>query len=831
MTRSPDHSPAAPAEAPPPPSSNAPRFKRWFDHLRVAQKLALISIFFVMPDSVMLYLFITAINDNIEFARMEQKGNTYQRPLEELLELLPQHRLLVLQAAGANAEAWGQLARKAGQIDAAFARLADVDGRLGRDLQFTEEGLAKRHREHFRVAIVAREWEQLKLVALSLPPAELAARYQHLVGDIRAMITHSGDTSNLILDPDLDSYYLMDATLLALPEAQDRIAEVIAHGLTVLDQKQISMQERQQFAIHANFLREADVGRVAGSLRTALREDANFYGISESLQTRVPPALDAYVRDTTAFIAETQRLAEETTPAITKEQYLAVGTKARDASFNLWRVASEEVDELLKRRVESYQHRRSKSLLVAAAALVAAVGFVTFITRSISGPLQQQAQELLSANEALQAEIADRRRVETELRHNEALLAAAQRIAHMGSWEWELASGRMHWSEENCRIHGIAPTTSEMKQSAAMEFVRVEDRKLTEAAFRKACDEKKPFSFVHRITRPDGEERIVHQRGDVGFDAEGRVVQVFGTAHDITERRRSEEELKQMHVNLLEVSRRAGMAEVATGVLHNVGNVLNSVNVSSMLITDRLQKSRISHLSNVATMLEAHAADLPGFFATDAKAQRLPSFIQQLSERLTAEREELLREVESLGKNIAHIKEIVAVQQSYAKVSGVIEALPAAGLVEDALEMNGAAFERHGIEIIREYAEVDPVRVDKHKVLQILINLIRNAKYAVSESLRPDKQVTVRVGTNGNQRVQIAIADNGVGIAKENLARIFAHGFTTKATGHGFGLHSAALAANEMGGSLVAHSDGLGKGATFTLELPIAEPSPTPLTA
>ena len=137
--------------------------------------------------------------------------------------------------------------------------------------------------------------------------------------------------------------------------------------------------------------------------------------------------------------------------------------------------------------------------------------------------------------------------------------------------------------------------------------------------------------------------------------------------------------------------------------------------------------------------------------------------------------------------------------------------------------MNGAAFDRHCVEVIREFGDAPLVRVDKHKVLQVLINVIRNAKYAVSESSRLDKRITVRIGANGNRRVKIAVCDNGIGIAPENLARIFAHGFTTKKDGHGFGLHSAALAATETGGSLFAHSDGPGQGATFTLELPMYE--------
>ena len=307
------------------------------------------------------------------------------------------------------------------------------------------------------------------------------------------------------------------------------------------------------------------------------------------------------------------------------------------------------------------------------------------------------------------------------------------------------------------------------------------------------------------------------------YDAAGALLYYEGTVEDITERKRNEAELETLHKQLLETSRRAGMAEVATGVLHNVGNVLNSVNVSAMIVVDRLNKSRIGHLANVSALLRENAADLGHFLTHDPKGKKLPAFIESLAERLAVEQTELLNELQGLTKNVAHIKDIVSVQQSYAKVSGVVESLAAKDLIEDALEMNCAAFDRHGVEVIREFSDVPPVRVDRHKVLQILINVISNAKYAVSESPKRDKRITVRVGVNGNRRVKIAVTDNGIGIAQENLARIFAHGFTTKKNGHGFGLHSAALAATETGGLLAAHSDGLGCGATFTLELPMDE--------
>lgn len=160
-------------------------------------------------------------------------------------------------------------------------------------------------------------------------------------------------------------------------------------------------------------------------------------------------------------------------------------------------------------------------------------------------------------------------------------------------------------------------------------------------------------------------------------------------------------------------------------------------------------------------------------------------------------------------------------QQSYARVCGVWEKLPAVSLVEDAIRLNAGALDRHGVTLVREYHEAPSLTVDKHKVLQILVNLIRNAKYALDEGGSALKRMTLRIGRDGDAAVKIAVCDEGVGIPAENLTRIFAHGFTTRVEGHGFGLHSAALAAQELGGSLTAHSDGPGLGAVFTLALPL----------
>jgi PAS domain S-box-containing protein len=304
------------------------------------------------------------------------------------------------------------------------------------------------------------------------------------------------------------------------------------------------------------------------------------------------------------------------------------------------------------------------------------------------------------------------------------------------------------------------------------------------------------------------------------MEVPGKPPCVLSIFRDITPRKQTEAELAKMHGQLLEVSRQAGMAEVATSVLHNVGNVLNSVNVSSSFISDKVKASRVGNLAKAVALLRPHEHDLADFLTHDPKGRQLPGYLSSLADHLAGEQEETLKEVQSLSGFIDHIKEIIAMQQNYARVVGVVESLPVVELVEDALRLNAGAMERHQINVIREYFEVPPILVDKHRVLQILVNLIRNSKYALDDRDHTDKRVVLQVGLNGNNMVKISVIDNGIGIAPENLTRIFEHGFTTRKEGHGFGLHNGALAAKELGGSLKAHSDGLGKGATFTLELP-----------
>jgi signal transduction histidine kinase len=713
--------------------------KNWFHQLKVSQKLMLISVFFLMPDSFMLYMFITGINANIEVARLEMKGNEYQRPLEDLLQRIPQHRLDVIAASAAHPDAPAlgppsqALRETEQQIDAGFDALAAVDARIGADLQFTDAGLAKRNRERCSAPLVRREWEELKTALPTLSLAESERRHLQLAADIRTMITHAGDMSNLILDADLDSYYLVDVTLLALPQTQDRLADVMVTGSGRLPGGVAlpDIDKADSGDISARFLKESDLDRVVASTATALNENRNnAFRVSATLQPNIAPALAEYVASNEALIALTRQTgAHDRPPTLTAAQYLAAGERARQASFTLWRAADAELDTLFLNRIDGFKSHRTRALTVAAFAFLAAVGFVTFITRSISQPLQLQAWELRQANDALGTEISR--------------------------------------------------------------------RSLAEAAIRQANEHL--------------EERVQQRTHEL--------------QELIEEKERNQAKLAEAQTQLLEASRQAGKAEVATGVLHNVGNVLNSVNVSATLLSDKLKASELPTLRKLTALVEAHAADLGAFLTTDPRGATIPSFLSKLSTCLEAERAVLEEETSRLLTGVEHIKQVISAQQFLARGSVVLAPANPTTVFETALMMQQGSFDRHDIEVTRDFEDAPPANIDVHKILQILINLISNARHAVLSQDAGSRRIALSlrtiVGPTG-PALRFQVTDSGVGIAPENLARVFSHGFTTKADGHGFGLHSAANAAREMGGSLVVSSDGIGRGATFALDVPLA---------
>jgi len=287
-------------------------------------------------------------------------------------------------------------------------------------------------------------------------------------------------------------------------------------------------------------------------------------------------------------------------------------------------------------------------------------------------------------------------------------------------------------------------------------------------------------------------------------------------------------ELRQTQSELVSTARQAGMAEIASNVLHNVGNVLNSVNVSADLVSRKMRGSKAQGLAKAVQLINEHGDDLGDFITRDEKGKLLPGYLNQLTEALAAEQQGIVEELAQLSKSIDHIKEIVATQQSYAGASSLVEPVQITDLLEDALRIHAGALSRQQIRVIKAYGELPLLLLDKHRLLLILVNLISNAKQAMAGLDERLRALTLSVKLLDPHNLRICVQDQGEGIAPENLTRIFAHGFTTRQDGHGFGLHSCVLAAKEMGGSLTAHSDGAGKGATFTLELPLQGQEATP---
>ncbi|MCA8974390.1 MAG: ATP-binding protein, partial [Planctomycetes bacterium] len=294
---------------------------------------------------------------------------------------------------------------------------------------------------------------------------------------------------------------------------------------------------------------------------------------------------------------------------------------------------------------------------------------------------------------------------------------------------------------------------------------------------------------------------------------------------EIVERQRAEAQRQRLHLQLVEASRQAGMAELANGVLHNVGNVLNSVNVAANVIIDILRQSRVEGLPRVVGLVREHEQDLAEFLTVSGRGRRLPDYLDQLAKHLIAERESLLAETLDLSTCIQHMKEIVHRQQAYASVSGATVAVTFGEIVAEVLRMQESAIERHGVEVALRIECDERVEIDRSRVIQILVNLVKNATQAVADREVGTGRIEISVVSQDGACARVEVVDNGVGIPAADLTRIFGHGFTTKVDGHGFGLHHSANAATEMGGRLWAESGGFGLGSKFVLELPLWTPA------
>jgi two-component system sensor kinase FixL len=332
-------------------------------------------------------------------------------------------------------------------------------------------------------------------------------------------------------------------------------------------------------------------------------------------------------------------------------------------------------------------------------------------------------------------------------------------------------------------------------------------------------------------------ETIMHAM--LGSD---RVAGVTVFSRDITDRKGAEAEMQRLQEDLLRVSREAGMAAVAGEVLHNAGNVLNSAGVSVAMLERHVKGLRVGHLSRAVAMLEEHAGRLDAFLRDDPRGTPLFALLRGLVAHFEQHQSQVGAEVTALQGSIEHLTRVIHAQRGHARSVGVLEVVSVDALIDAALELQAPSWSQLGITLERRLAPLPRLRIDKHKAIEVLVNLISNARQSLRESGRADQRVCIRteaarlskapgpgpdagpdVGPDGG-RVRIHVEDNGMGIDPANRAKLFRLGFTTKQDGSGIGLHSSAITAQQLGGSLSFHSEGPGQGAVFTLELPVAPP-------
>ena len=434
--------------------------------------------------------------------------------------------------------------------------------------------------------------------------------------------------------------------------------------------------------------------------------------------------------------------------------------------------------------------------------------------------VRQRTEELSQTNGRLRLEMREREKANSELRQSEAQVRAIVETASDGIIAFD-ENGRL-WSSNSAALNIFRLSQDQTQQQTIDELF--------------AGSKHDPLTTIKQIADSRaGHQELIGIRSDgEQFPAEVSVRKITlserklytGFLRDLTDQKAAAERLREMNQQLIESSRKAGMADVATGVLHNVGNVLNSVNVSASLVAERIKSLRIEGVSSAANLIQSSTGSLGEFFDSDERGKRLPEYLGRLGEHLSKDRDTVVGEIDALIHNVEHIKEIVRSQQSYASASGVIEPCSLQELIDDAMRFVTNSLGPDAIEVVRELDNLPRIEVDKAKLLQILVNLIKNAGESVIQADPPEKRVTLRAVGDENGHVRIEVEDNGAGIAPDKLTTIFSHGFTTKKDGHGFGLHSSANAATELNGALSVTSLGLGKGATFVIELPLVAGGP-----
>ncbi len=751
-----------------------------FHGLRVSQKLMLIGFFFMIPDSIMLYLFITEINANIAVARLEQVGNAYQQPLERLLDLVPRHRLLTREALSGDADARGQLAKVSTAIDAAFDALEATDARIGTELEFTPDGLAKRNRQGCDPRSVRREWDRLGGQMDGIQPGEREAcdrNHLKLIADLRTMISQAGDVSNLILDPDIDSYYLMDVTLLALPQTQDGLAQVMADGTDLLRAGGKDGDLRIKLAVGLARLRADGLDRVVASSGVSLNDNkqgGEMGGVCDPLQAQLPPALADYVGAAKRFDDLAAVVGSGPPGAVTAVDYLSAGTAARDASFRYWRVAVDQVNAILQNRIDYYTWRRTRSLGVAGCALLAAVLLVTFITRSITDPLRARAATVVAEGEARFARMA----------------ANVPGIVFQYQRRPDGTTAYSYVSDGSRELFGLE--ADEIRADAGLIVGRVVPE---DAA-----------SFRASVAAFKGTDRPWQWEGRVRHRASGDVRWIAGAARP---------------------QRQADGVEVWDGVMTDVTAIkaAEAAAAAAAAAAEAASRAKSDFLANMSHEIRTPLNGVVGMVEL-LQGTHLSAQQARYAEVIRTSSDALL----SLINNILDFSKIEAGKVELEDVDFDLNQT-----VEEVATLLARKAAAKGVDVVCDVDAAVPMRVrgDGERLRQVLTNLVNNAiKFTAAG------EVVIRVSpgdgaagpADDGVALRFDVSDTGIGIPPDRLDRLFKSfsqvdaSTTRRYGGTGLGLAISKQVVELMGGTIGVRSEA-GRGSTFWFTVRLRRPA------
>lgn len=775
------------------------------NRLRYGPKLVALGLLLLAPLGAVFYLQYRTASEQIDFNRGEQLGLDYISAAAGLLLAVEEYRAHWATRLAPDSFDEKALEASRQRVDAELLELRAVDANFSPDVR-------ARLRSTPALKAIDEQWETLRNASDGLSNSD--GLLNELAEKIRQelILRQVASNSNLILDPDIDSYWLAETYASRLP--------AIAHSFGE------SYVESLLWAQGKNQDHATELAGLARSTLLTLREMESInlklaYEYSHSrtgnhgLQDKVAPHFQALLRraeQQVRFLDE--RILSPGTFKALEPSAIQHGLHATLGSLEstgaLFEAIRPPLSEIIQHRVAHFERQRSFGIFFSGLASILVAYFFGGFYFSARGSIQ-----------ALD-------------RATRKMVAGTTETFHLNSRD-ELGQLADQYNQLNSVLRQArallenSPDGVCVVQNGLIVYANHSLVSLFGCWNKEQILGKSLSDFVDPTMRGDIQRLIarhyIRQDGmqietEEAWDSilfEGAPAQL-AIIRDVTERRRTDQALADQQIRN---ARAAGRAEIATAVLHNVGNVLNSVSVSVDISIEGLRLSKSPGLAKAVALIRSHQADLGSFFTKHPQGQQLPQYLGLLSEQLERERETMSSELELLRKNIEHVASIVRTQQSFAKSAGVVEQVAPADVFREALSLSmPAAHNRMGIEVHTDFEFIPSLSLEKHKVIQVLVNLITNAVDAVSEQDGNQRRLTLKVERPASDRIAFSVSDNGIGISPENQILVFTHGFTTKKDGHGFGLHASACYAAEMNGSLTCHSEGPGRGSTFTLELP-----------